>query len=124
MPLALLVTLSLAVFGRHACAAAAPLSSWLESATAIEPWIIERQEELHKIPELLFETPKTYATLERYLTDIGVKHRCGVRRQTDARDWSVILGCSDSRTVLHGSLAGLLNSLNGFTPGAQSLERG
>lgn len=54
---------------------AAPLGSWLDKATAIEPWIIERQIELHRIPELLYDTPKTYAALERYLTDIGVKHR-------------------------------------------------
>ena len=70
------ITLLLALLGQHACIAAAPLSSWLESAAAIEPWIIERQTELHRIPELLFDTPKTYAALEKYLTDIGVKYRC------------------------------------------------
>lgn len=78
LTLALALTLSLTLLGRHACSAVAPLSSWLESASAIEPWIVERQTELHKIPELLFDTPKTYAALERYLTDIGVKHRCGL----------------------------------------------
>jgi hypothetical protein len=72
-----IVTLLLALLGQHACTAAAPLSSWLESAAAIEPWIIERQTELHRIPELLFDTPKTYAALEKCLTDIGVKYRCG-----------------------------------------------
>jgi IAA-amino acid hydrolase len=68
-------TLLLALLGQHARTAAAPLSSWLDSAAAIEPWIIERQTELHRIPELLFDTPKTYAALEKTLTDIGVKYR-------------------------------------------------
>jgi hypothetical protein len=69
------LTLLLALLGHHACAAAPSLSSWFDSAAAIEPWIIERQTELHRIPELMFDTPKTYAALEQHLTGIGVKHR-------------------------------------------------
>lgn len=71
--------LILALLGHDACTAASPLSSWLDSAAAIEPWIIERQTELHRIPELMFNTPRTYAALEQHLTDIGVKHRCPSR---------------------------------------------
>jgi hypothetical protein len=72
----IVLTLLLAVLGHHACTAAATLTSWLDSAAAIEQWIIEREMELHRIPELMFDTPKTYAALERHLTNIGVKHRC------------------------------------------------
>lgn len=93
-----IVTLLLALLGQHACTAAATLSSWLESAAAIEPWIIERQTELHRIPELLFDTPKTYAALEKCLTDIGVKHRFGHHASVKMLCLDEALSCACKRS--------------------------
>ena len=85
-------------------ASGAPLQSILDAASELEPWIIEAQtvsaaqraapacminspearelyrsvgQALHKIPELLYDTPLTYKLLEKKLKEIGVKHRCG-----------------------------------------------
>ncbi len=72
----LLLTLAVVLLAQQGgCTAGGTLGKWLDEAHKIESWITDRQQELHKIPELLFNTTKTYAALEIYLTDLGIKHR-------------------------------------------------
>lgn len=79
------VTLVALVAGAAPAWAAAPsLQHWLDGAAGIEPWIIQKQEHLHTIPELMFDTPKTYAALERILSELGVSHRCALLEGTVA----------------------------------------
>lgn len=72
------------LYGAVVCAVVAPhlalagpgkLRSWSEGAAQYEDWIIQQQEHLHTIPELLFDTPKTYARLTSVLTELGIENR-------------------------------------------------
>jgi len=56
-------------------ASAPSLQSWLDGASNIEQWIVSKQEHLHTIPELMFDTPKTYKALEETLSELGISHR-------------------------------------------------
>ena len=60
-------------------AAAPSLQHWLDGASGIENWIRGKQEHLHTIPELMFDTPKTYAALEETMRELKISYRCSLR---------------------------------------------
>jgi hypothetical protein len=60
---------------RATLAAPVSLQHWVTEAAEYESWIIRQQEHLHTIPELLFDTPKTYAHITSVLTELGIAHR-------------------------------------------------
>ncbi|GMH42180.1 hypothetical protein BSKO_10099 [Bryopsis sp. KO-2023] len=59
-----------------ACTAAiSNVESLLGAAKKIEPWIVAQRRELHKIPELQYELPKTSAFLRKTLDDLQIPYR-------------------------------------------------
>lgn len=76
-------------------ASAPALQSWLDGASDIEQWVVSKQEHLHTIPELMFDTPKTYRALEETLSELGISHRCAGCHQAGEHVLYAVLLLSD-----------------------------
>ena len=49
-------------------------TSLLDAARSFEPWLIEKRRELHRIPELEFDLPKTTAAVRNVLDTYGISY--------------------------------------------------
>ena len=49
-------------------------TSLLDAAKSLEPWLIDKRRELHRIPELEFDLPKTSAAVRRTLDAYGISY--------------------------------------------------
>lgn len=58
-----------------AVAQAPDVSSLLQKAEAIEPWLIDVRRRLHQVPELLYDLPATTALVTQELADMGISYK-------------------------------------------------
>lgn len=72
----LLFVLSLMVMQRCAWSKGGVDGDILSAAKSIEDWIISIRRQLHQIPELNYDLPKTSAFVRKVLDDLGVTYRC------------------------------------------------
>lgn len=57
-------------------------TDFLQSAKSIEPWIIKLRRELHQIPELQFDLPKTAKAVRDVLDELNIPYKSDLITRT------------------------------------------